>query len=381
MIRGSIATNLMLITLQTLSVFTLIWVMTAGGPGTDSTTLPILAYQEAFKFQRRSATARPSPSVMLVIGRGLLRRSTSARSDRKGLMAGTTTTRAARRDVRPSASWPAARQGATVAANVVLLVIGLCFLLPLAWLVARVPRRARRAHQTRLPEAVTSANFSAVLTPELTLLPLWNSSCCPPGPRRSPCSSPCWRPTRCRGTSMRFNKPFLYVGPVRNLPADHGDHGPGLQPVRAAQPAGLAAGDHRSSWRPPLPMAIWMTKNFMDSVPVSLEEAAWVDGASAMRRPAQHRAAAHAAGIAVVFIFVFIQAWGNFFVPFVLLLSPAKQPAAVSIFSFFGQYGTVAYGQLAAYSSCTRVPGARCSTSWCHGASAAPSPWPGAVKG
>lgn len=50
MIRRSIATNLMLTTLQTLSVFTLIYVMTGGGPGTSSSTLPILAYQEAFSF-------------------------------------------------------------------------------------------------------------------------------------------------------------------------------------------------------------------------------------------------------------------------------------------------------------------------------------------
>ena len=50
MIRSSIATNLMLVTLQTLAVFTLIWVMTAGGPANTSTTLPVLAYQEAFKF-------------------------------------------------------------------------------------------------------------------------------------------------------------------------------------------------------------------------------------------------------------------------------------------------------------------------------------------
>ncbi|MCD4849720.1 sugar ABC transporter permease [Arthrobacter sp. AK01] len=50
LIRSSIATNLMLITLQTLAVFTLIWVMTAGGPAGASTTLPVLAYQEAFKF-------------------------------------------------------------------------------------------------------------------------------------------------------------------------------------------------------------------------------------------------------------------------------------------------------------------------------------------
>ncbi|MFJ5860247.1 carbohydrate ABC transporter permease [Pseudarthrobacter sp. NPDC092439] len=49
-IRGSIATNLMLVTLQTLAVFTLIWVMTAGGPADASTTLPVLAYVEAFRF-------------------------------------------------------------------------------------------------------------------------------------------------------------------------------------------------------------------------------------------------------------------------------------------------------------------------------------------
>ncbi len=50
MIRRSIATNLMLITLQTLAVFTLIYVMTAGGPTNRSTTLPILAYEEAFSY-------------------------------------------------------------------------------------------------------------------------------------------------------------------------------------------------------------------------------------------------------------------------------------------------------------------------------------------
>lgn len=52
MIRRSISTNLMLTTLQTLGVFTLIWVMTGGGPGTNSSTLPVLAYQQAFKFSQ-----------------------------------------------------------------------------------------------------------------------------------------------------------------------------------------------------------------------------------------------------------------------------------------------------------------------------------------
>ena len=50
MIRRSIMTNLMLITLQTLSVVGLIFTMTRGGPGTKSQTLPLYMYEQAFSF-------------------------------------------------------------------------------------------------------------------------------------------------------------------------------------------------------------------------------------------------------------------------------------------------------------------------------------------
>lgn len=67
MIRRSISTNLMLTTLQTLSVFTLIWVMTGGGPGTDSSTLPVIAYQVAFKFSKLGYGTAIA-TVLLLIG-------------------------------------------------------------------------------------------------------------------------------------------------------------------------------------------------------------------------------------------------------------------------------------------------------------------------
>ncbi|ARC55835.1 Trehalose transport system permease protein SugA [Frondihabitans sp. 762G35] len=66
-IRRSISTNLMLTTLQTLSVFTLIFVMTGGGPGTESSTLPILAYQEAFKFSQLGFGTAIA-TIMLLVG-------------------------------------------------------------------------------------------------------------------------------------------------------------------------------------------------------------------------------------------------------------------------------------------------------------------------
>jgi multiple sugar transport system permease protein len=99
-----------------------------------------------------------------------------------------------------------------------------------------------------------------------------------------------------------------------------------------------------------LPFAIWMMKNFMDGVPVSLEEAAWVDGASAWKALLRVVLPLMLPGVTVVFIFTFMMTWGNFFVPFVLLLAPEKQPAAVTIYQYFGQQGEIAYGLLAAYS-------------------------------
>lgn len=66
-IRRSIATNLMLITLQTLSVFGLIFAMTRGGPGEKSTTLPIYTYQVALQdYQLGYGTAMAL--ILLLIG-------------------------------------------------------------------------------------------------------------------------------------------------------------------------------------------------------------------------------------------------------------------------------------------------------------------------
>jgi multiple sugar transport system permease protein len=48
--------------------------------------------------------------------------------------------------------------------------------------------------------------------------------------------------------------------------------------------------------------------------------------------------------------------WGNFFVPFMLLLTPDQLPASVTIFTFFGNHGQVIYGQLAAFSMLYSAP-------------------------
>ncbi|MDB5058718.1 MAG: amino acid transporter permease [Chloroflexi bacterium] len=50
MLKSTIATNLILVTLTVLTDFTLIYTLTAGGPGTATTTLPLYVFQEAISF-------------------------------------------------------------------------------------------------------------------------------------------------------------------------------------------------------------------------------------------------------------------------------------------------------------------------------------------
>ncbi len=105
-----------------------------------------------------------------------------------------------------------------------------------------------------------------------------------------------------------------------------------------------------------LPFNIWLMKNFLDSVSVELEEAAWVDGASTLSGLFRVVLPLSAPGIAVVGVLSFVGAWANFFIPFIIFQNPDNLPASVNIFSFFGSYGSVTYGQLTAYAMLYALP-------------------------
>lgn len=67
MIKSTIVTDAILITLKTLAVFGLIYAMTGGGPGTSTTTLSIYMYKQAFgSYQMGYGTA--IALIMLVVG-------------------------------------------------------------------------------------------------------------------------------------------------------------------------------------------------------------------------------------------------------------------------------------------------------------------------
>lgn len=104
-----------------------------------------------------------------------------------------------------------------------------------------------------------------------------------------------------------------------------------------------------------LPYAIWMTKNFMDTVPIELEEAAWVDGANTIQSIIHIVLPLMLPGLCSIAVFTFSGSWGNFFTPFILLQSSSKYPASVLLYQYFGQH-SVNYGELAAYSLCYSMP-------------------------
>lgn len=78
-----------------------------------------------------------------------------------------------------------------------------------------------------------------------------------------------------------------------------------------------------------LPAAIFILKDFVDAVPRSYEESARVFGASPGQLLRHVVLPVARPGIATITVWAFVQAWGNFLLPFLLLRDVDTQPAAV----------------------------------------------------
>ncbi|MBG0852426.1 carbohydrate ABC transporter permease [Streptomyces spinoverrucosus] len=242
-----------------------------------------------------------------------------------------------------------------LAADAGLLLLAATFSLPLLWVIlSSLDPNANL--QVKLPDGVTPANFDAVLTPEITFTPLLNSLLlCGGGTALTvTCAALAAYPlSRFRS---RLNRPFLLtILFATSLPITAI-----MVPVYAlfvqVNLIDTMQGTIFFFAASQLPFAIWLMKNFMDGVPKELEEAAWTDGASSLQSLARIVLPLMGPGVAVVTVFSFVMMWGNFFVPFMLLLTPDQMPAAVSINEFFGNRGTVVYGQLAAFSIIYSTP-------------------------
>lgn len=247
------------------------------------------------------------------------------------------------------------KKHALVVQYVCLIAIAVLFALPLVWLL-QASLDLNAAPMIRFPEEPTLQNYVNVFKNPDNIQGFWNSFVISVGTSVVTVVSALLASYPLSRYKLRGKAKFMYVilfmtslpinailVPVFKLFVNFG-----IQDSNMSIILFLSATN--------LPYAIWMTKNFMDSVPISMEEAAKVDGANTMVALTRVILPLMKPGIFTVLIYVFTGVWGNFFVPFILLQSPDKFPAAIRIYQYFQTGGLIDYGNLAAYSVMYMLP-------------------------
>ena len=103
--------------------------------------------------------------------------------------------------------------------------------------------------------------------------------------------------------------------------------------------------------------AVWILNAYFASIPVELEEAAMIDGASRLGALGRVTLPLAMPGVVTALIFTFIAAWNEFIVALTLSLGLASnhQPLTVAINSYIGEY-SVDWGHLFAGSVIATIP-------------------------
>ena len=104
-----------------------------------------------------------------------------------------------------------------------------------------------------------------------------------------------------------------------------------------------------------LPMATWLLKGYLDSVPVELEEAAMVDGCTRVRALWKVVLPLAVPGLIGVGTFAFIGAWNEYLLAVVLTDTPSAQTLTVGLAAFFGEF-VRDWNSIMALSTLTTVP-------------------------
>ncbi len=97
-----------------------------------------------------------------------------------------------------------------------------------------------------------------------------------------------------------------------------------------------------------LPITIFILKNFMEDIPVSLEEAAKIDGATSWQTFWKIVFPLSAPAITAVTIYDMVILWNEFVFSLVLINSPENRPLTLGLWDFQGQFSANIPAMLAA---------------------------------
>ena len=84
-------------------------------------------------------------------------------------------------------------------------------------------------------------------------------------------------------------------------------------------------------------VAIWMMAAYFDSIPISLEEAAWMDGASVFGSFTRIVLRNSLPGILSTAIFSFLLSWNDYLIALLFLPDQSKYTLPVGVETFFQQ--------------------------------------------
>ncbi len=101
--------------------------------------------------------------------------------------------------------------------------------------------------------------------------------------------------------------------------------------------------------------AVWLLSGFIASVPVEIEEAAFIDGCSRIKALLRVTLPIALPGIVTAIIFTFVATWNEFIVALTVMNQPQVQPISVGITTFIGQYD-VAWNYLFTTASIAIIP-------------------------
>lgn len=104
-----------------------------------------------------------------------------------------------------------------------------------------------------------------------------------------------------------------------------------------------------------LPFSVWTLRNFFDKLPIDLDDAAKIDGASELGILYRIHLPIVAPGLATIAIFSFIISWNEYMFPLVLLADPEKQTIPVGIANWSVSY-SIDWGLITAAAILTLIP-------------------------
>jgi multiple sugar transport system permease protein len=88
-----------------------------------------------------------------------------------------------------------------------------------------------------------------------------------------------------------------------------------------------------------IPLAVWIMKAHFDSVPISLEQAAWVDGYSRTSTFIRIVLPGTRAAVLAVVVVAFLNAWNDYIVAATMTITPAERTAQVALIWYQGTFG------------------------------------------